>query len=58
MKQAFKVLVLLVAGLAVVGCGDLGPTDSDIAKEREKVKAANEQGMKENPPPPGEGPQN
>ncbi|MBS1724857.1 MAG: hypothetical protein JSS66_18095 [Armatimonadetes bacterium] len=55
-------LVLTVIGLALVGYGcnggTMGQSDQDIKKQSDAIKAYNEAKMKENPPPPGEGPSN
>jgi len=54
-KAAFLAVFLLVA-IAPSGCGPQGASEETGNRIAEMEKRINEQQMKENPPPPGEGP--
>ena len=60
MVRLLLALVLAVSGLLVAGCGkdNMGQSDSNIEKESQAWKSYNETKLKDNPPPPGEGPSN
>ncbi|MEJ5170989.1 MAG: hypothetical protein WHU10_08375 [Fimbriimonadales bacterium] len=50
------VLTALLASLAAAGCGPKGASEETANRIAEMEKRINEQQLKENPPPPGEGP--
>lgn len=54
-KVALLAALLLVA-IAPIGCGPQGASEETGNRIAEMEKRINEQQMKENPPPPGEGP--
>lgn len=57
MRRATLIALALV--IFCIGCGGpMGQSDTDIAKQSNAWKNYNEEKMKENPPPPGEGPGN
>lgn len=55
-----KFLLLALLGFVLVGCsGDGGGATAESANEKAAMeKQANEKALKDNPPPPGEGPGN
>lgn len=57
MKALFGIfLAVLLIGL--VGCGSSDVSASDVKKDDESRKAYEDDYLKKNPPPPGEGPGN
>lgn len=47
---------IVAATLLVAGCGPQGASEETANRISEMEKRINEQQLKENPPPPGEGP--
>ncbi len=60
MKRSLVAALILVSGALAIGCGkdNMGQSDADIAKQSQNWKQYDQEKMKENPPPPGEGPSN
>lgn len=58
--QKFALLLLaLLSVLFVTGCNAGGSVDTTaVQQQADKEKAINEKALKENPPPPGDGPAN
>jgi outer membrane lipoprotein-sorting protein len=52
----FLTALVLLATLLAAGCGPQGASEETANRISEMEKRINEQQMKENPPPPGEGP--
>ncbi|MCX7800386.1 MAG: hypothetical protein N2109_08610 [Fimbriimonadales bacterium] len=50
--------LILLSALIASGCGPQGASEETANRISEMEKRINEQQLKENPPPPGEGPGN
>jgi len=56
MTKAALFAALLLVAIVPSGCGPQGASEETATRISEMEKRINEQQMKENPPPPGEGP--